>query len=87
MDKKNEKERSTTSKVIFGTLLTNGIVLAVSGFIIFLMGLNMRNSIGRMFYTFSGGRDYTTLITIGGIIILFAGITCICVHLSKKKNN
>ncbi|MCL2566432.1 MAG: hypothetical protein FWE24_11605 [Defluviitaleaceae bacterium] len=44
------------------------------------------NSIEHQLHRLLGGRDYATLATIGGIIILFIGLLLICIHFSKEKN-
>ena len=87
MEKRNDNERSSASKLLFGTFLTNGLVLSVGGAIFFFMGLNRRNSFGYQFHLMAGGTDYAGLIAIGGVLLILIGIGCIGVHLSKKKDN
>ena len=77
MDKKDDNERSTTSKVIFGTWLTNGLVISVFGFIILLVGLSGDWHVGNI--------EPGTLIIVGAIVLV-AGVSCIGIHLATKKD-
>ena len=77
MDKKDDNERSTTSKVLFGTWLTNGLVIAVFGFIVLLVGVSGNWQVG----------DLSPEALLGiGAVILIVGVGCIGVHFAKKKD-
>jgi hypothetical protein len=77
MQNNNDNERSTTSKVVLGTWLTNGLVIAVFGFIVLLVGLSGNWYVGDL------GPGALTVI---GAFVLIAGIACVGVHYAKKKN-
>ncbi|MDR2590744.1 MAG: hypothetical protein LBC71_07155 [Oscillospiraceae bacterium] len=77
MQNNNDNERSTASKIIWGTWLTNGLVIAVFGFIVLLVGLSGNWYVGDL------GPGALTGI---GAFVLIAGIACVGVHYAKKKN-
>ena len=77
MDKKNNNERSTGSKVFFGTWLTNGLVIGVFGFIILLVGLSGNWQVGNL--------EPEALIGIGAVVLI-AGVGCIGIHFATKKD-
>ena len=83
--KNDGNERSTASKMLFGTCLSNGIGLSFIGAIGFFVGMNLRNSLEHQFRRAFGGTDYPGIMMAAGVILMLIGISCLGVHYSKKK--
>ena len=76
VSKMEKNNRSTTSKVLFGTFLTNGLVLAAFGiFGLFAALYYQASEYSSEFFLFGGG------------ILLLIGVCLVSVHFVKKKDN
>ena len=82
MQNNDGNERSTASKVLFGTWLTNGLVISVAGAVALLVGIS-----GNWVFELRNGTVLEPGAIMGiGVVVLFIGISLICVHFAKKKN-
>ena len=72
MEKRNGNDRSMTSKMLFGTFLSNGLVVAAAGF----FGL-----IAALYY--KGSEHNADLYLLGGGILLLVGVCLLSVHFYK----
>jgi len=78
----NKAERSTGSKILFGTYLTNGLSVCAIGLIAFLAGLN---NYGYELRNWGISWRPSQLVSFG-VFCLLIGVSLICVHFSKKKS-
>ena len=74
-------ERSTASKVVFGTFLTNGLLIGVAGLIVFVLGVS-----DHRIRTDSGINIEPKQLIMWGAINLMIGVGCIATHFTIKKN-
>ncbi|MCL2082035.1 MAG: hypothetical protein FWH04_02195 [Oscillospiraceae bacterium] len=81
-DEKDDCERSTASKIVFGTWLTNGLGISVFGAMAFLVGVSDKG------LSTDGGHSYmmepSQLMTLGGVV-LAAGVLCIGIGINLTK--
>jgi len=86
MEKKNSKMKSTTSKALFGTLFSNGLVMTIGGGVVFIIGLFMNMSFLYQLSRVFGNNDSTPMyLMYGGGALLIIGIGCLSIHHSKLK--
>ncbi|MDR0325309.1 MAG: zinc-ribbon domain-containing protein [Oscillospiraceae bacterium] len=78
------RERSTASKVLFGTYMTNGLVMIAGGIVSLFMGMYFNSSAKYQLYRLMGGDNYVAYFQWGGGLLFIIGVCCICIHYVKK---
>ena len=85
--KNDGNDRSTVSKMLTGTWLSNGVLLSFFGGVGLIVGSSQRNSAEHQLRRAVGGTDYPGLMMLAGVMVMLIGILCLGVHYSKKKEN
>ena len=84
--KNDGNERSTISKMLTGTFLSNGVLLSFFGGVGFFVGMSLRNSLEFQLRRQLGEICIPTIMMVAGVVLMFYGIMCLGAHYSKKKS-
>jgi len=83
--KRDDDGKSVGNKVIWGTILTNGMILTIGGLVFMVMALYFHLSADYQNIMHLGNIPFVTYIAAIGAILLIAGIICVFVHFNRKR--
>ena len=96
MEKKEKKERSKTHKILFGTVLTNGIATAAAGIVFMIVAFFFSANDYQAYLLFGDAFGIIpTYVLLYGALASIVGVCCVCAHIvlltpnknSQKKKN